>query len=304
MNEQKAFTLINYQNGHLAFKILWFDDNSHFDHLQRNNFYSLIWVKKGNGLLKVDFSEYLFQENTLFSFAPYQPFMFSTDGTSRDNREGVISGIAIQFHSDFYCIHRNPQETHCDTVLFNNIYQPPFIALDAAAQAKISLIIDQIKDEIKDLDKAEYELIVPYLKVLLVTATRLKTTFVKPEPLITDAKMPFILHNLKAVIETHFKQKHTASDYATLLNISPNALAKAVKMHFNKTPTELITERIIVEAKRELYMTTKPIKEIAYHLGYADEFYFSRVFKANAGVSPQLYRETVGFGKAEIINLN
>lgn len=296
MNEQKAFTLINYQNGHLAFKILWFDDNSHFDHLQRNNFYSLIWVKKGNGLLKVDFSEYLFQENTLFTFAPYQPFMFSTEGGGR--------GIAIQFHSDFYCIHRNPNETHCDTVLFNNIYQPPFIALDAATQAKISLTIEQIKDEIKDLDKAEYELIVPYLKVLLVTATRLKTTFVKPEPLITDAKMPFILHNLKAVIETHFKQKHSASDYAALLNITPNALAKAVKTHFNKTPTELITERIIVEAKRELYMTTKPVKAIAYFLGYSDEFYFSRVFKTNTGVSPHLYRETVGFGKAEIRNLN
>jgi AraC-like DNA-binding protein len=296
MNEQKVFTLINYQNGHLAFKILWFDDNSHFDHLQRNNFYSLIWVKKGNGLLKVDFSEYLFQENTLFTFAPYQPFMFSTDGD--------ISGIVIQFHSDFYCIHKNPNETHCDTMLFNNIYQPPFIALDAVTQAKISLTIEQIKDEIKDLDEAKYELIIPYLKILLVTATRLKTLEKRAEPLITDAKMPFILHNLKAVIETHFKQKHSASDYAALLNISPNALAKAVKTHFNKTPTELIIERIIVEAKRELYMTNKPVKAIAYYLGYNDEFYFSRVFKTNTGVSPQMYRETVGFGKAEMGNLN
>ena len=103
---------------------------------------------------------------------------------------------------------------------------------------------------------------------------------------------------------THFKQKHSASDYAALLNITPNALAKAVKTHFNKTPTELITERIIVEAKRELYMTSKPVKAIAFHLGYADEFYFSRFFKANTGVSPQMYRETVGFGKAESGNLN
>lgn len=296
MNDPKVFTLVNYQNGNLAFKILWFDDNSHFDHLQRNNFYSLIWVKKGNGLLKVDFSEYPFQENTLFTFAPYQPFMFST--------EGAIGGIAIQFHSDFYCIHRNPNETHCDMVLFNNIYQPPFITLDTATQSKLNVTIDQIKDEIKDLDKAQYELIVPYLKVLLVTLTRLKASEKGAESLITDTKTPLILHNLKTVIETHFKQKHSASDYASLLNITSNALSKAVKTHFNKTPTELVTERIIIEAKRELYMTTKPIKEIAFYLGYADEFYFSRMFKVNTGVSPQLYRETVGFGKAEIGNLN
>ena len=100
-------------------------------------------------------------------------------------------------------------------------------------------------------------------------------------------------------IEEKFKKKHSASDYATLLNISSNALAKLVKTHFNKTLTELITERIIIEAKRELYMTSKPIKEIAWDLGYSDEFCFSRLFKNNTDISPQIYRETVGFGKAE-----
>ena len=61
----------------------------------------------------------------------------------------------------------------------------------------------------------------------------------------------------------------------------------------------MISERIMIEAKRELYLTNKPVKEIAYQLGYDDEYYFSRFFKINADVSPQLYRETVGFGRAE-----
>jgi len=56
----------------------------------------------------------------------------------------------------------------------------------------------------------------------------------------------------------------------------------------------------VIEAKRELYLTSKSIKAIAYELGFNDEFYFSRFFKSNAAVSPQLYRETVGFAKAEI----
>jgi AraC family transcriptional regulator, transcriptional activator of pobA len=46
-------------------------------------------------------------------------------------------------------------------------------------------------------------------------------------------------------------------------------------------------------------LTNKSVKEIAYDLGYGDEFYFSRFFKKNADVSPQLYRETVGFARAE-----
>ena len=40
------------------------------------------------------------------------------------------------------------------------------------------------------------------------------------------------------------------------------------------------------------------VKEIAYELVYDDEHYFSRFFKNNADVSPQIYRETVGFSRA------
>ena len=61
----------------------------------------------------------------------------------------------------------------------------------------------------------------------------------------------------------------------------------------------LIAERIIIEAKRELYMSAKTVKEIAYILGFEDEFYFSRFFKNNADVSPQIFRETVGFARAD-----
>ena len=113
-------------------------------------------------------------------------------------------------------------------------------------------------------------------------------------------KEPTILQNLKEAIEKDFKSKHTPGDYAALLNISPNALAKITKKHFNKTLTDLITERIIIEAKRELYLTNKSVKAIAHELGYDDEYYFSRFFKKNTDIPPQVYRETVGFGKAEL----
>jgi len=49
-----------------------------------------------------------------------------------------------------------------------------------------------------------------------------------------------------------------------------------------------------------LYLTNKSVKEVAYELGYDDEYYFSRFFKKNVNISPQTYRETVGFGKAEM----
>jgi AraC family transcriptional regulator, transcriptional activator of pobA len=112
-----TFTLINSQTGNLAFKVFSLNDNSHFDHIQRLNYYSLIWIKKGSGKVKADFSEYNFTQNTLFAFSPYQPFMFQTD----EQMEGVV----LNFHPDFFCIHKHQQEVACNGVTLSCIEKKP-----------------------------------------------------------------------------------------------------------------------------------------------------------------------------------
>lgn len=293
MINQSTFTLVNPQNGNLGFKLEHFEDHSRFDHIQRHNYFSLIWIMEGSGELKADFSEYKFSKNSLLAFSPYQPFMIS-------NAQN-IKGVAIHFHSDFFCILKHHKEVSCNGILFNNIYNPPITTIDEGSEATLKMVLGQIKTEMQNPALAQYELLISYLKIFLITASRLKAKQ-QPEPSnpSTQNKEPFILQNLKDAIEQHFRTKHSASNYADLLNISPKALAKMTKAHFNKTLTDLISERIIVEAKRELYLTNKPVKEIASELGYEDEHYFSRFFKTNADVSPQLYRETVGFARGTI----
>ena len=290
MENNTSLTLVNPQNGNLAFKLLPFEDGSYFDHVQRNNYYSLIWITEGNGKAKADFAEYTFEKNSLFAFSPYQPFMFSANN---------LKGIALHFHPDFFCIHKHQNEVACNGVLFNNIYQPPYTIISEAAKASLTTLIEQIQTEMNQPALAQYEILISYLKIFLITASRLRTEQ-QPETLasVADLKEPFILQHLKDAIEKDFKKKHSPSDYAETLNISTKALAKITKNYFNRTPGELIAERIIIEAKRELYLSKKSVKEIAYELGYEDEHYFSRFFKTNADVSPQLYRDTVGFARA------
>ena len=57
MINQSSFTLINQQNGNPAFKLFSFEDNDFFDHLQRNNFFTLIWVMEGAGKVNADFKD-------------------------------------------------------------------------------------------------------------------------------------------------------------------------------------------------------------------------------------------------------
>jgi AraC family transcriptional activator of pobA len=293
MKSETLFTLVNPQNGNLAFKFVDFEDARYFDHVQRNNYYALIWVREGQGNVKADFAEYSFEKNHLFAFSPYQPFMFSAT---------QIKGTAIYFHPDFFCIHHHQTEVGCNGVLFNNIYQPPYTFINDPAAGSLSILMEQIKSELQNQRStlAQYEILISYLKIFLITISRLKSEQ-QPKNTVTvhELEKPFILQSLKDVIEKEFKHKHSPSEYAEALNISPKALAKITKSHFNKTLTELISERIIIEAKRELYLTNKTVKEIAYELGYEDEHYFSRFFKANAEISPQIYRETVGFGRGE-----
>ena len=291
MLNQSTFTLVNQQNGNLAFKLFHFEDNGFFDQIQRNNYFSLIWVTEGTGKVTADFAEYDFEANSLFAFAPYQPFMFAGNQP--------VKGIAIYFHPEFFCIYKHDKEVSCNGILYNNVYKPPFVKVDATAAATLQMICGQLETEMQNPALAQYELLVSYLKIFLITASRLKTQQ-QPEAALSvqDNKEPFILQKLKDAIEENFKTKHSPADYAELLYISPKALAKITKSHFNKTLSSLINERIIIEAKRELYLTDKTVKEIAWELGYEDEYYFSRFFKVNTDVSPQLYRDTVGYARA------
>jgi AraC family transcriptional activator of pobA len=285
------YTLVNRQNNHLAFKIFSFEDHSMFDHLQRLNYYSMLLLKEGSGTLKSDFAEYAFSSLALMCFAPYQPFLITAAEQFR--------GTAICFHPDFFCIHKHQKEVACNGVLFNNIYKPPFVSLDRETHDELESVAIKMKHEIPHAELAQYELLVAYLKIFLITASRLK---LQQHPaaaeVVSKQKQPFVLQQLRDAIESNFRTKHAAADYAALVHLSPKALAKITKQHFNKTLTDLISERLIIEAKRELYLTGKPVKTIASELGFDDEYYFSRFFKNKAEVSPQLYRDTVGFARA------
>lgn len=286
MRDKNAQTLINPQNGNLAFKIYSFSNNSCFDHVQRFNYYTLVWLQEGSGTLRADFSEYTFEAGTLFAFAPYQPFMFQEDGN--------FKGMVINFHPDFFCIYKHHEEVSCNGVLFNNIYDAPFVKVDVGASQTFSMLFEQMKQEMLKARTAQQELLVSYLKIFLITASRLKTESENEDVTVTLEKGPFVLQHLKENIEKHYRKKRLLSEYADMLHITPKALGKIIKSHFNKTFTNLISERIVIEAKRELFLTNKPVKEIAFELGFDDEHYFSRFFKNNAEVSPQLFRDSLG----------
>jgi AraC family transcriptional activator of pobA len=283
------YTLINPTTKALAFSIFSFEEGSIFEKIKSYGYYSMVLILEGDGTFQSDISEFEFFSNSLICFSLYQSFSLKSGGD--------IKGVLIHFHPDFFCIHKHQEEVACNGVLFNNPYETPLVRLDKESVSSLLSLVQSLQTEMQNAAVAQYELLVSYLKIFLIQASRIKMlergTVVLPE----SGREPFILKTLKDAIEEHFRTKHSPGEYADLLNITTKALNRLSKLHFKKTLTGLIAERIMIEAKRELYLTVKSVKLIAYDLGFNDEFYFSRFFKNQASVSPQVYRETVGFNK-------
>jgi AraC family transcriptional activator of pobA len=290
MDNQSALTLINPQSNTLAFKVYAFEDDSYFAATTNYNYYSMILVTEGNGSLVADVTQYKFSQNSLICFAIYQPFSIKSGG--------VFKGTLISFHPDFFCLHKHRNEVSCNGVMFNNIYDSPVLKLDDTEMQTLTNIAHEITAEMRNVKLAQYELLISYLKIFLINASRIKINQLQLEE-ANAKKEPAIVNDLKEAIEQHFKSLHSSSDYADLLNASAKVLNRVSKTYFNKTLSSLITERIIIEAKRELYLTPKSVKLIGHELGFTDEFYFSRFFKSKVAVSPQLFRDTVGFDRAD-----
>lgn len=283
MYNQTGSSFINSHDGKLAFGYFEFEENCFSEDIQRNSHYTLIWIKEGAGKIMAGFSEYEFQGHTLLAFSPYQPFLILP--------EVAIKGIMINFNAEFIYVNHNEKEINFGNGINNDRSRLPVVELDESTINAFALICTQIKTETQYPTLAQQEMLAVYVKIFLINASRLKAKQSSQSvPMAINNKEHYILQKLNDAIEDNFKSKHTPADYAELLFVSVKTLTRVSKAYFNKTVSELINNRIITEGKRELFLTNKAVKEIAYELGYEDEFYFSRFFKINTGMSPQTYR--------------
>lgn len=247
------------------------------------NCYS-IFLFQGKGEFLVDFIPYEFSGNTILFLSPYQNFQWLTD---------VDSDIElVQFHGDFYCIEYHKKEVACNGLLFNNIYLLPHICVSAEKFVEIKQIIDKLDAENKVCNPFSEAILKSYLQLILALCSKEKNIELQKKDTYKNYSQTTI--DFQNLVEKHFLTEKSPSFYADKLALSPNTFSKKIKQQFGKTPTQLIKERVILEAKKLLHLTYKSIKEIAFELHFEDEFYFSRYFKKSVGLSPTHYREQVG----------
>jgi AraC family transcriptional regulator, transcriptional activator of pobA len=105
-----------------------------------------------------------------------------------------------------------------------------------------------------------------------------------------------LFRRFEALLEQHFLAHWSVSDCATALSITPTHLSRLARAATGHAASQLILERIIREARRNLVYTNLSVATIAFALGFNDPAYFSRLFAGATGMSPRRFRDGIHAG--------
>jgi len=230
---------------------------------------TLVLNTGGAQQVTIDKVTYTLPADTLLPLVANQTFCF----------EEPENLVVWQFNRDFYCIADHDAEVGCVGFIFYGIEHPFFIRLSAFEKEQIARIQALCVE-----DKMQGELLRTTLKRLIIYITRLAKEQTDAYGRQGADKMELI-RRFNLLLEVHFRAEHEVQFYARTMNKSPKTLTNLFGLCNYPPPSELIRRRIVLEAKRYLYFTDKPAKEVADDLGFASAAHFSRYFKSATGMN-------------------
>ncbi|MBC9911999.1 helix-turn-helix domain-containing protein [Chitinophaga varians] len=243
-----------------------------------NKYFTIAWNPGQSQTVTIDGTEYEFPSNTLLTLLFNQSFSF----------EHAESIVAWQFNREFYCIIDHDSEVSCVGFLFSST-DHLIVKLTDHAQQKLQLLSDVFIEEFNTSDHIQNEMLLVLLKRLIIYVTSLAKSGYVPSKKLPDERF-HIIRKFNLLVEANFKTEHSVSFYAGLLCKSPKTLSNLFALYNQKTPSQIIQDRIVVEARRLLAYTDKSVKHITFELGFEDVAYFSNFFKKNTGTSPSDFR--------------
>jgi AraC family transcriptional regulator, transcriptional activator of pobA len=244
----------------------------------RHTFFELLVFTKAQGKHEIDFGHYPVKSNSVHFVSPGQ---IHTLHLKKND------GYVICFSEDFVSL--KSKERLVDSFPYFNNSNYPVLKLTKQLGLELEELLKSINQELKKGKTHSIDICRSYLNIILL---KLKACYA--ESLESNKQSVSEKHQkitqFKKLIHDNYLSHKTVSDYAEDLFISPNHLNALCKKEEGKTASQLIQERILLEAKRLLYATDLQIKEISFYLRFEDVPYFNRFFKKQTKVSPNEYR--------------
>lgn len=251
------------------------ESNDHyFNGIHRHDFYEFLWFTnvKPRQVHFIDFIKYPINRNQLFLLLPDQVHNI-------DKRDKV--GYLFAISKDFF-----------ERLIAGDIFKLFYYTVNFSIivpDAQVCLfhkLIDLIQLE-HDGEKRP-AILESYLRSWFLHCIEFQKDLRKDE--LTDSRMSLLMES----VENHFREQRSAAFYADELSLSAKRLNELTKDAFGKTINQIINDRLILEAKREISCFDKSIKEISYELGFSEPSYFTRFFGKQTGHTPEDFRKKTG----------
>lgn len=250
-----------------------------------SNFYA-VWLKTTDCGMEYGRNHYDFEEGALVFTGPQQ--VVSVSGEVAEDEDGWM----LFFHPDLIR----------STSLGEKIGQYSFFSYDLhealhlsdAEKATITQCIENIKTEYEQrIDDHSQSVIVANIELLLNYCSRY---YARQFNTRTTANKD-ILTRFERVLQDYFESDQllkqgipSVQSLAEQVHLSADYLSDLLKKETGRTAKDHINDFIVEKAKYLLLNSTDTISGIAYELGFNYPHYFSRLFKANTGWTPQAYR--------------
>ena len=246
----------------------------------KHQFYEVLLIKEGNTIQNVDYQEFNIQSATLFFISQGQLHLWGK--TDRSN----IRGYRLMFTEDFFLLNHIDKNFLFELVFLDNIYFNPCISVSNEANSTIYKYFDLLFEEY-ERDDANSKVLQSLLFLTLTEVQRI-TTHQKSNMVVS--KEIGIYKKFLELLEDNFKKHLPIGDYAGKLCLSQKQFTRIIQGITHQSVSDVIKNRIILEAKRLLTCTDMNINQISYELGFEDSAYFARFFRRETQQSPTEFK--------------
>lgn len=247
----------------------------------KHDFYLSVLFTHGQGSHEIDFNTYPIQPGTLFFLKPGQIHNWKLS----EDIEGYIFFHSKDFYDSYYA-----HKSVLDFPFFYSTQRTPFLLLTKSQKESITHVFENILHEHIQRQDFHTQKIINLIDQLYIDITRWFTQNKSSETTISHSYITKT-QRLEQYINAHFKTDKLAHLYAQRMHITPKHLNRITTFTLGKTTSELITERVLLEAKRILVHKESILTDTAYDLGFKDYAYFSRWFKSKTGETPSNFQK-------------
>ena len=241
----------------------------------RHDYYEVIWCHAGAGRNIVDFVDHPLRRDRVFFMAPDQVHELDSKRSS---------STFIAFSRGFVSSVKAGRGADLDTALFHAHAGAPFIDARGDDGDTMRSLLALMRSE-HARRRSSWAILQSLLSAFLLAALR-----IKGEHDGGGAHPDERVATLRRAIEASYLSQRSTAFYAKRVGLTAKRINEITRNALGKTVAQLLNDRIVLQAKRDLHFTSRSIKEIAHGLGYEDPAYFSRFFKRHAGMTPREFR--------------